>query len=323
MTALAHNNRRPFLTRHCPDATVALSGKLSVTPLLSICSTLEANGKTALVRVLTEDGPGHLWFREGVLLDAEFDGAGGEGALCRILALEEGRFQVLYTVVDRPRTINASPNAVAQRRKARTSEWTRLLAQGPSLDTVLHQTEESMGHTPLLQSQQALLPYVDGEKSVSEVIEEVGGDAIETLRDVVALVELGVLSEQHAKSAIRESSPIARLDTPIPRAPAVPRFDYPPVLAPPAESEAAEAGVEPARTATEETGVEEAASRYSDRPGTVEVIRVPDNVRPSSVPPSPNTEVPSTARLGTDLEVTGPDGLFLGLDRTSRSSSRR
>ncbi len=311
MTALAYNNRRPFLVRHRSDATVALSGRLSVTPLLSICSTLEANRKTALVRLLTEDGPGHLWFRNGELLDAEFEGAGGEGALCRLLALEEGRFEVLSTEVDRPRAISASPNDIAQRRKARTSEWTRLLATGPSLDTVLHQAEVSAGHTPLLPSQLALLLHVDGEKRVCEIIEEVGGDAIETLRDLVALVNLGVLSQGRGWSDIRDSIPIARLDTPIPKAPPLPEFDdFPPVLAPLAEPNPPATHRPPTALDHGDTREEESGQRYSSRPGTVEVVRVPDNVRPSTVPPGPGSVAPSTAKLGTDLDSLRHGGRF-------------
>jgi hypothetical protein len=287
MTELAHNNRLPFLTRRRPDAPVALSGSLSVTPLLSLCSTLEANRKTALVRILTEDGPAHMWFRSGVLLDAEYDGAAGEGALCRILTLDDGRFEVLSTTVDRPRAISASPNAVAQRREARTSEWTDLLAQGPGLDTVLRPVEASEAHTPLLSSQLAVLPHVDGERTISEVIEEVGGDAIETLRDIVALVALGVLREgrpSHVGMVPPAHEPEA---TPIPKAPPLPQIDK--ALAPPPQPRS-------------DSAAEEAESRYSSRPGTIEVVQVPDNVRPSSEPPPPDTLVLPTAGTGAECD---------------------
>ncbi len=290
--AAARNNRRPLITRRPPNAQAILNGNLSATPLLSLCATLEAERQSAVVRILTEEGPGQLWFQGGSLVDAEFEGAGGEGALCRLLALQEGKFDVFPATVARPRAIQTAPTAIDERRKTRTAEWSRLLQQGPRLEARLRPAGVTEGHTPLLPSQLNLLLHFDGTRSVAGVIEAVGGDAIETLRDVVSMVQLGVLTEA-STSAKSPASPNAdptasralRLATGIwdarmPKPPAVPRFDL--ELAPSAEDFVDLESVD----ATHETC--DQSSRYANHLDNVEVVRVPDRIRPSSSPPPPS-----------------------------------
>lgn len=121
--------RRPFVIRSVPNARVALSGSLSVTQLTSLCSLIESNGKSALLRVITDLGPGQIWFRDGNIMDAEFDGETGEPALCRILRLQDARFEVLFMEVTRPRAIHVSLHAAAQRRsRTESGGWTQVMA---------------------------------------------------------------------------------------------------------------------------------------------------------------------------------------------------
>ena len=269
---------------HDPDARVALSGNLAVTPLMSLCSTLESQGKSAQIRLATELGPGTLWFREGTLVDAEFDASEGEAALSRLLTLEEGRFEVVFTSVDRPQVVQSSPGAVVQQRRARSAEWARLLDEGPNLNAVLHVDPEGSEDPGLPPTQRELLGHFDGNRCVIDAIDRVGRDAVETMRDVVALVDRGVLTVGRTYSEIPPSggfTPDILAGVAL-RPPALPRFDVTSRI--PREEPPEEAAV-PTKTG---------GSRYSSRPGTVEVV----NVTRTSSPP-PTNSGPSTKRIGS------------------------
>ncbi len=249
---------------------VKMRGEFGATSLANLLATVEQGGEDAEVRLFTELGVGHVWFSAGALSDAEIGGIAGEAALGRLMAAEEGRFEVLLGTGARPRRIAANVKQALQRQVARTAEWSRLLDLAPNLHARLLRRDAVGAESRLLPAPRAIIELCNGERSVTDVIDAAGRDAVEALREIVELIDAGYLRAAPARA---QATPIVTVQadgpTPaIPRAPAVPRFEPDMVtrLGNPIP--------------VTEPEVEAKTTRYSSRPGTVEVI----SVRPPSTP---------------------------------------
>jgi len=290
---------------------VTMRGEFGATSLANLLATVEQGGADAEVRLYTELGVGRVWFGAGALSDAEIGGISGEAALGRLMAAEEGRFEVVLGARARPRRIAGSVKQALQRQAARTAEWSRLLDLAPSLQARLVRTDALGAEDRLLPSRRAIIELCNGERSVTEVIDAAGRDAVEALREIVELIDAGYLRaappRTHASSVETRQAPGPIAE--IPRAPALPRFE--PELVTRLGNPMPEA----------EPEVEAKTTRYSSRPGTVEVIAVrppstpvpPDRRRDSSRRPRPATPVKSSMpppRSADRMAMTRRDGTW-------------
>lgn len=272
------------------ERRVAMRGELGTTSLANLLSTVEQTNGDAEVRLFTELGVGHVWFSSGSLADAELGGVTGEAALGRLMVAEEGRFEVLQGAGARPRRIASTVRQVLQRQAARAAEWSQLLEQAPNPRARLWRSDAGEAAATLPADSRALLSLCNGERSLTDVIDASGCDAVEALRRLVALLDAGHLQAGPSPSLLPFSTEPAdpALSIALPGAPRVPR-------------------VEPLH-ATRIDGYtppppqdDEVSTRYSSRPGRVEVVAVR---RPSSrSPTSLGATSPYPAR---DDERTGP-----------------
>lgn len=174
----------------------SFGGDIAYVPPTELLRTIESGGKTGVVRFSTELGPATVWFADGHLLDAEMGDARAEAAVYRLLGLSDGAFEVEYGPVDRHRNIHQSVGALMATRARRASEWHRLVDRVPPLDSLL------CVNAPMLELERAklteadldFLVLVDARKTLLEVIDDSGLDAVEALSRILGYYEAGLLA---------------------------------------------------------------------------------------------------------------------------------
>src|SRR5690606_21090316 len=76
-----------------------------------------------------------VYFRDGVVIDAEAGRLQGEDAVYRLLTWTDGSFEVLFRPVRRRDVIQMSTQGLLMEGMRRLDEWGRLLEQLPPLNT--------------------------------------------------------------------------------------------------------------------------------------------------------------------------------------------
>lgn len=87
---------------------VGLRGQLRELPLPDLIQTLTLGGRTAAVRIRVDGGHGELYIVRGQLGHAWFGDLVGEEAFRRLVALDEGRFEVEFEVYPPSRNLHGS-----------------------------------------------------------------------------------------------------------------------------------------------------------------------------------------------------------------------
>lgn len=92
----------------------AFTGQIADLPVLDLLRTIVHGKKTGTARFETHVGRGTLWFREGAFIDADFGRFHLEDAICQLLRVREGTFEVEYKPVARQCLIKESAAALLQ-----------------------------------------------------------------------------------------------------------------------------------------------------------------------------------------------------------------
>jgi hypothetical protein len=163
--------------------------------LVTLLRQLELQRRSGQVRVKTELGPGTIWFRHGRVIDAELAGNVGLAAVFRMLGLREGTLEVEDEPVSRRAAIDGSTDDLLEARSRRVTEWRRLLEIVPSLDTIAAIDRRLLDaqRAKLAQSEFALLSLVDRRRTLLELIEASGLDAVGALERIASYFECGLL----------------------------------------------------------------------------------------------------------------------------------
>lgn len=248
-----------------------MQGQLSAVAVADVLATVEASGKSAEVRVQGELDCGTVWVREGRLIDARMGSLSGESACRALLAIDAGTFEVQHCEVDRPAAIRLTVKQLTARASHRSSSWARLVTKSPGLTTVLEVNPAVYGDFQwvLEPGEQELAGLVDGTRTIEDLIACFGRDPVDTLRRIVNLVDGGLFRKASpgpavgppAVAAIAQDNPSAEA----PDARPVSKGLLSRAPAKPSPSGAASKSRPP-------SSEPEAGSRYSVRPGAVDVL---------------------------------------------------
>ncbi len=104
---LAASAGTPRVTRNSMTPG-GVSGTLKEMPLPDLIQIVATGRKTAALKIKTEGKKGEVYFQEGAICDASFDGAEGEEAFYRIVALDDGKFSLDFAAKPTKQTIQGS-----------------------------------------------------------------------------------------------------------------------------------------------------------------------------------------------------------------------
>jgi hypothetical protein len=173
-----------------------ISGNLETMALSDLLTTVHLGRKNAHVRIEHNGEYGHLWCREGDVIDARAGELVAELAVYALLELREGRLQAEFTCEARERTIVLSTDVLLLESARRADECLRLRERIGDTSRVCLPAEIVFPEQELaaggLQPEEAeLLAACDGLCSIEDVIAVRTRPELETLRTIVKL-----LSEQ-------------------------------------------------------------------------------------------------------------------------------
>ena len=175
------------------------AGDIDDLPLVDLLRAIEASHKSGVVTMASgAGGRGEIYFRDGVVVDAEVGHLSGLEAVCRLFSWSRGRFEIEWKTIRRKDAVAMEPAALLMEALRRVDDWRRLLADAPPLDTVFevdyHLLAERLAEIP--DEVNAILRLFDGQRTFIQVIDDCG------LADLDALAVIGKL---HRELIIRDA----------------------------------------------------------------------------------------------------------------------
>jgi len=251
---------------------ITLQGNLQHFRLPELLPFVGQNGKTGSLKLASAGKETQIYFDGGSIVFADAtaaEGRGGEAILYDAFAWEQGTFAFLHGVAvpAKAARFSLAPQAAAEEgmrrleaaRKAKEKEKEKEKKM-PDLSVIFKVADDpaSKGKIELDADQWKLLFRMNGQKPLSQVVEEAGGSPEKTLAMVQALFENHLIekvqpgaAKEVAKTVPTTTDPVSRIDVPPP--PPRPKEPAPP---PPAAAEAPR----PVKTAKAEPEVEDSST---------------------------------------------------------------
>jgi CheY-like chemotaxis protein len=188
------------------------SGSTSDMAVVDLLQTFEVSRKSGIVHLHSGGQVGHIYFREGKVVDAELGRLRGEEAIYRALIWNEATFEVEFRGVANEDVIGGSTQAVLMEGMRRVDEWGRLCEQLPPLTTLFE-----IDHTQLLErlneipdELNGILRLFDGRRTLTDVVDDSPFEDLSTLSTITKLYFEGLLVPK--KTAAAEAPPITHED---------------------------------------------------------------------------------------------------------------
>jgi serine/threonine protein kinase len=207
---------------------VPFRGELASTPISEVLRSLEVQGANGRVHFETEIGGADVYFIGGKIVGASVLELTGRPALFRLVSLSEGTFELVPEPVDAKAPLTESVAHLLADHEGRMAEWRSLIERAPPMSTKLLLSPaglDAVNTQTLMPQERAIFSLVDGEHTLSEVLEKCGLDAVDALGILVFSIDNGLvkaISPQASLFPLPASG--GKADAPpqveIPRAPA-------------------------------------------------------------------------------------------------------
>lgn len=174
-----------------------VEGQLGSTSVGSVLLALEARRTTCRVVFETDLGKSEVDIYAGGIVDAYMGDLIGRSAILKLLAAESGKFSVLREAISKRPPIVKRVADILDDPALRVAEWRRLCAKAPPLSSILVVSERGRKAiaNEMPQPERSLLQLFDGQRMLTDVIDESGLDAVDALRTLLHAVENGFLLE--------------------------------------------------------------------------------------------------------------------------------
>ncbi|MFQ3590696.1 MAG: DUF4388 domain-containing protein, partial [Chloracidobacterium sp.] len=181
---------------------VDFQGKLSQVNLAEIVQILESGRRTGLLTIESDTEQAYLYFRDGLILNAEVGPRSGERAVFHIVGWTSGDFAFCAMPMFREKVIQLSPQALLMEAFRRFDEVERLLAEMPHKDerficgsnfTQAPEVAEQLAQGgEFVASLEAIRRLFDGTQTLEACCRSLRDD-LETLLLVRGLIDRGLL----------------------------------------------------------------------------------------------------------------------------------
>ncbi len=179
------------------------SGSTQDMAVVDLLQTFEVSRKSGVVHLRSGTQEGHIYFREGKIIDAELGRLRGEEAIYRALIWNEATFEVEFKAIASEDIIGGSTQAILMEGMRRVDEWGRLCEQLPPLGSVFEidhaQLLERLNEIP--DELNGILKLFDGKRTLSDVVDDSPFEDLSTLSTVTKLYFEGLLVLKHEPPA--------------------------------------------------------------------------------------------------------------------------
>jgi CheY-like chemotaxis protein len=170
------------------------SGSLSEMNLVDLIQTLELGKKSGILRLIRNGKEGVVFIEEGEVLDASLEDLDPETALLRMFTWLEGDFRAEINQIDHHKALPMSNKELISKGIERVSQWRQLQQQLPPLHTVV-MTKTPLPDTELSKEERAIVNLLNGNRRISDIVEESSFDDLEALEIVKELYIKDLLQE--------------------------------------------------------------------------------------------------------------------------------
>jgi serine/threonine protein kinase len=171
---------------------VPFRGELASTPISEVLRSLEVQGANGRVHFDTEIGGAEVFLIAGKIVDASVLGLTGRPALFRLVSLSEGTFELVPEPVDAKPPLTESVAHLLADHEGRMAEWRSLIERAPPMSTKLLMTPaglDAVNTQTLLPQERTIFALIDGQRTLSEVLDECGLDAVDALGILVFSID--------------------------------------------------------------------------------------------------------------------------------------
>jgi DNA-binding response OmpR family regulator len=192
---IARRTHDSFATRHTTGGRTRFSGSIQDMAVVDLLQTFEVSRKSGIVHLKTATQFGHVYFREGKIVDADMGRLRGEEAIYRALIWNEAEFEVEFSNVKNDDIMETSTQGILMEGMRRVDEWGRLMEQLPPLSTIFEidhaQLLERLNEIP--DELNGILRLFDGKRSLMRVVDESPFEDLSTLSTISKLYFEGLL----------------------------------------------------------------------------------------------------------------------------------
>ncbi|HEY3817364.1 MAG TPA: response regulator [Polyangiaceae bacterium] len=192
-------------TRGSTSGRTRFAGSTSDMAVVDLLQTFEVSRKSGVVHLRSGGQEGHVYFRDGKVVDAELGRLRGEEAIYRALIWNEANFEVEFRAVANEDVIGGSTQAILMEGMRRVDEWGRLCEQLPPLITIFEidhgQLLERLNEIP--DELNGILRLFDGKRTLSDVVDDSPFEDLSTLSTITKLYFEGLLVAKHGVFLVR------------------------------------------------------------------------------------------------------------------------
>jgi CheY-like chemotaxis protein len=180
---LARRTHDEITTQKSSAVRTRFAGSIHDMTVVDLLQTFEISRKSGSITFKSGARGGHVWFKDGKVVDAEVGSLRGEEAVYRLLVWSEADFEVDFGPVERDDVVEMSTSALVMEGMRRADEWGRLLEQLPPLTTVFEVDHERLLDrlSEIPDELNGILRLLDGRKSLAEVVDESPFEDLSTL----------------------------------------------------------------------------------------------------------------------------------------------
>jgi CheY-like chemotaxis protein len=172
------------------DSDERFVGELADLPLVDLLRAIGANRKSGVVHIRGAEGArGEIYFRQGLVIDAEAGRLSGRDAVYRLFSWPTGHFEIEWKNIRRKDTVATAGDTLLVEALRRLEEWRRLLVGMPELETIFEVDyrllAERLAEIP--DEVNGVLRLFDGVRSFIQVIDDCGLGDLEAVAVIAKL----------------------------------------------------------------------------------------------------------------------------------------
>ena len=180
---LARRAQDAIATQKPSTLATRFAGSIHEMTVVDLLQTFEISRKSGSITFKSGTRLGHVWFKDGKVIDAEVGGLRGEEAVYRLLVWSEADFEVDFGPLEHEDVVEIGTSALVMEGMRRADEWGRLVEQLPPLTTVFEVDHERLLDrlSEIPDELNGILRLLDGRRSLADIVDESPFEDLSTL----------------------------------------------------------------------------------------------------------------------------------------------